>query len=181
MERRDFIINSARGMALLAAVKLMSPFELLAKNKFTENMRIATIEDAQAIVDYWNANLAAIEAEMGQTLEPMELSWLTTPRNYFNKNFIVWDENNVMVCSKVYNGQSIITFCWSSGVSNLKAGLLYCAQESKTRNLNLITGLVKTGSSFAQFLDLYDIPKISERDGFSIYGDTPDNFITKLS
>lgn len=180
MKRRDFILNSARAAALLAAVKLMSPFDLLAKNKFTENIRIATIEDAQAIVDYWNANLASIEIEVGKTLTPMEVSWLTTFFNFFDNGFIVWDPNNVMVCCSARENKLNVEFCWSSGVPNLKAGLLFCAQQAKIENFDLITGIVKTDQSFAQFLTLYGIPGIDQGD-YSTYSDTPDNFIEKLS
>jgi len=177
MKRRDFLVSSLKGIAVIGAASFLPSF-VSAKEKGLSVLRIATPEDSQAIIDYWNANLVSASERVGKPLSPMGLNWLD---KFFQGGYIIFHEDNLLLCVLERGDKSVVEYCWSSGVVALKSGLVFMAVEANRRNSSKITGIVRKEGSLAQFLDLMGINEEQNHGIYSTYCDTPDNFILKLS
>src|SRR3990167_368058 len=116
-------------------------------------MKIATLEDLQAITDYWNSNLLEIEAETHLHLLPLSTDVF---KPYIENSFTVWDFDNAVICSRKYMKDDKqffhVDYWWSEDILFSNAIWKFFAEQSKLASAEMIAGYITENSSSYNYL-----------------------------
>lgn len=139
-------------------------------------MRIATTNDLQAMVDYWNANLIPIENAWVETCGTQTMDDF---RKFIQQGISVFEEENCLICGIISGNNLNVVMSWSSSTAKMKAGLIMLWNEAKDRGLTNTFGIVKPNTTAS---DWYLTKGFTYQDKgtFYYFDDTIDNFLSKL-
>ena len=139
-------------------------------------MKIATINDLQAMIDYWNANLTAIQSKWGETCGVQKISDF---EKFVNQGISVFEEGNCLIAGIISGNNFIVTISWSSRMAKMQSGLIMLWNEAKNRGLINTNGFVKPNTTACDWYlskgFVYEV-----KGDYYLFNDTIDNFLSKI-